>query len=275
MQDEWQYCVRGYAICRNSSIFPNDSVALGVKRAKSAPNPVNGLAGFCKIRNLGERGGWLTPPSWDKFRSGECKTGSVGALRKYLPVMPDAKPPEPAPLSPDGRWIWREARWCWRRERARKHARSLVPRRPRTCENPSAFATAIQQILPWENFHDYPGRGQGYRELFGGRVTRRTITNWRNGRAMPEWAIQAASGWLETRAQAMLEAARRLREETPRDRRKGNGGRVPHRKRAERLAREAAERQLNAPIPASNSPPVRGKSDCRLWVEARLGRELD
>jgi hypothetical protein len=187
--------------------------------------------------------------------------------------MPDAKPPEPAPLSPDGRWIWREARWCWRRERARKHPRSLVPRRPRACEKSSALSTAIQQILPWENSYDYPGRGQGYRELFGG-VTRRTITNWRNGGAMPDWAIEAASGWLETRAQAMLEAARRLREETPRDRRRGNGGRVPHKRREARLAREAKERDLNAPIPAPNHP-VRPVSDCRAFVERALGRKLD
>jgi hypothetical protein len=38
---------------------------------------------------------------------------------------------------------------------------------------------------------------------------------------MPDWAIEAVSGLLETRAEAMLEAARRLREETVRDRRKG------------------------------------------------------
>jgi hypothetical protein len=60
------------------------------------------------------------------------------------------------------------------------------------------------------------------------------------------------------------------------DRRKGNGGRVPHRLRAARLAQEAAERQraLNAPIPTENAPePIKG--ELRRFVEARLGRELE
>jgi hypothetical protein len=74
----------------------------------------------------------------------------------------------------------------------------------------------------------------------------------------------------------MLMGASRLREEAPRDRRRFNGGRVPHRLRAARLAQEAAERerQLNAPIPAPNHP-VRPLSDCRSFVEARLGRKLE
>jgi hypothetical protein len=104
-------------------------------------------------------------------------------------------------------------------------------------------------------------------------VTRDTITNWRRGGSMPDWAIERLALWLQARAEAMLIGASRLREEAPRDRRRFNGGRVPHKRRAERLANEGAglDRELNAPIPKPNDP-LDTRSECRRYVEERLGR---
>jgi hypothetical protein len=114
-----------------------------------------------------------------------------------------------------------------------------------------------------------------YRELFP-EVTRRTITNWRNGGSMPEGAIEGLASLLQARGEALLEGARRLREETPRDRRKGNGGRVPHRKRAERLAREAAGRETALARPSlSVGEAVERRPSLREWMEQTLGRPLD
>ena len=190
------------------------------------------------------------------------------------------EPPYPPPYraEPGWRWEWapaKPARWRAHRERPRKYPKSLIPRRQNYNSENSVFSQGIALILPWARAYDYPGRGILYRELFP-EVTRDTITNWRRGGSMPDWAIERLASWLQARAEAMLMGARRLREEAPRDRRRFNGGRAPHRRREARLAQEAAERerQLNAPIPAPNHP-VRPLSDCRSFVEARLGRKLE
>jgi hypothetical protein len=190
--------------------------------------------------------------------------------------LPDRPPPYPA--EPGWRWEWapaKPARWRARRERIRKYPKSLIPRRQNYNSENSVFSQGIALALPWPRAYDYPGRGILYRELFP-EVTRDTITNWRRGGSMPDWAVERLASWLQARAEAMLMGASRLREEAPRDRRKGNGGRVPHRLRAERLAREAKERNraLNEPIAASNEP-VRKVEDCRSFVERMLGRELE
>ena len=93
---------------------------------------------------------------------------------------------------------------------------------------------------------------------------------------MPGSMIERVAGWLEREGEKRLECARRLREEAPRWRKRGRPGREAHRVHAEREVREAAEREreLNIPIAKPNEPPDT-RSECRRWVEERLGRPLE
>jgi len=189
---------------------------------------------------------------------------------------PPYPPPYPAELG--WKWIWRPARaarWSARRVHARKYRPSITPRLIHNRVHYSVFSRISELILPWVYRWDYPGRSAGIREIVGERATRSAIRYWRKTDSLPLEVRDRVVVWMEADIRRRTEALAALKA-IPATKPRVWGGRKPHKRRAERLAREEAarDRELNGPIPKPNvpAPPV---SACRAWVEQRLGRPLD
>jgi len=189
----------------------------------------------------------------------------------------------PYPPEPGWRWDWRperKGRWHARRDLPRINRGSFSPRLLHRSLHYPVFRRIIDLICPWRRRCDYPGYSAGIREAIGnGDITEVTLWRWITGRSVPPvWACDALASFAEDRGRALIEAAAALRA-MPRGPGRGRGRvKAPPVLRAERLAREEAERHAMlypGPIPRPNVPEPPQSTGCRAWIEARLGRKLD
>jgi hypothetical protein len=183
-----------------------------------------------------------------------------------------SKPPFPAQNG--WKWLWcqpKPGKWSARRILPRKYERSLTPRLMHYAFNHSIVSRIIDCIFPCVYPWDYPGRRECLEKIVGRRITRPSLCYWRKHDRLPSEVRDRLAEWMEAdirRRTEALAALKALLGAKPRV----NGGRAPHKRRAERLAAEdaARDRELNGPIPKPNVPPPPPKSACRAWVEARL-----
>ena len=200
------------------------------------------------------------------------------------PAYFDAAQP-PFPAEPGWFWFWRrprEGKWCGRRVFSRRPRNKLGKRLINRSLDYPVFCRLLDLMFPWRKPWDYPGINGATREAIGvgvDEISAVTLWGWRSGRYVPpQWACDALASFAEDRGRALIEAAAALRV-MPRGPGRGQGRvKAPPVLRAERLAREEAERHamLNpGPIPRPNVPEPPPSTGCRAWIEAQLGRQLD
>ena len=185
--------------------------------------------------------------------------------------------PDRPPYPPDEGWQWRwfpprPGRWAARGSPGRVNRLALTP----TAMHVRGLGRVIALLFPWIRRWDYPGQSRCVVLVTGKEEDASRVGEWRRGRGNASIETRdALATFAEERGRALLEAAAELRA-MPRKKR-GAPGMVPHRIRAERLAREERERDraLNGPIAKPNEPPERVATGCLAFVEEALGRKLD